>query len=45
MRQAHSRRGWRVDKTNHTDNIDAIVALCMALEARCETRAAFCLRR
>ena len=29
----HSRRGWRVDKTRRADNIDAIVALCMALDA------------
>jgi hypothetical protein len=29
----HSRRGWRLDKANRADNIDGIVALCMALEA------------
>jgi phage terminase large subunit-like protein len=29
----HSRRGWRLDKTARSDNIDAIIALCMALEA------------
>lgn len=28
----HSRRGWRVDKPTKETNIDAIVALCMALE-------------
>jgi phage terminase large subunit-like protein len=28
----HSRRGWRVDKANPRDNMDAVVALCMALE-------------
>lgn len=28
----HSRRGWRIDKTNRADNIDAIIALAMALE-------------
>jgi hypothetical protein len=27
------RRGGRIDKANRSDNIDAIVALCMALEA------------
>jgi hypothetical protein len=26
----HSRRGWRIDKANRADNIDAIVALCIA---------------
>jgi phage terminase large subunit-like protein len=29
----HSRRGWRIDKTQRADNIDAVIALCMALEA------------
>jgi phage terminase large subunit-like protein len=29
----HSRRGWRIDKANRGDNVDAVVALCMALEA------------
>ncbi|MEJ7894536.1 MAG: terminase TerL endonuclease subunit [Solirubrobacteraceae bacterium] len=28
----HSRRGWRVDKAGPRDNMDGIVALCMALE-------------
>lgn len=28
----HSRRGWRLDKANPRDNMDAMVALCMALE-------------
>jgi phage terminase large subunit-like protein len=28
----HSRRGWRIDKADRADNIDAIIALCMALE-------------
>jgi phage terminase large subunit-like protein len=28
----HSRRGWRIDKPTKETNIDAIVALCMALE-------------
>lgn len=28
----HGRRGWRLDKAARSDNIDAIVALCMALE-------------
>lgn len=28
----HSRRGWRLDKAGRSDNIDAVVALCMALE-------------
>ncbi|MEJ7787885.1 MAG: terminase TerL endonuclease subunit [Solirubrobacteraceae bacterium] len=28
----HSRRGWRIDKAGPRDNMDAIVALCMALE-------------
>jgi phage terminase large subunit-like protein len=29
----HGRRGWRIDKAARADNVDAIVALCMALEA------------
>jgi len=29
----HSRRGWRLDKSQRSDNIDAIIAMCMALEA------------
>ena len=33
----HSRRGWRLDKPSKETNIDAIVALCMALE-RCENQ-------
>ena len=28
----HSRRGWRIDKTARSDNIDAIIALCMVLD-------------
>lgn len=28
----HSRRGWRIDKVERADNIDAIVALAMSLE-------------
>lgn len=28
----HSRRGWRLDKATRSDNIDAMIALCMALE-------------
>jgi phage terminase large subunit-like protein len=28
----HSRRGWRIDKANRADTVDAIIALCMALE-------------
>lgn len=28
----HSRRGWRLDKTSRGDNIDAVVALAMAVE-------------
>ena len=28
----HSRRGWRLDKSERADNIDGIVALCMALD-------------
>jgi len=28
----HSRRGWRIDKPNPRANIDAIIALCMAVE-------------
>ena len=33
----HSRRGWRIDKPTRETNIDAIIALCMALE-RCEDK-------
>jgi phage terminase large subunit-like protein len=29
----HSRRGWRIDKPSKSTHIDAIVALCMALDA------------
>jgi phage terminase large subunit-like protein len=29
----HSRRGWRLDKSQRSDNIDAIIALAMAVEA------------
>jgi phage terminase large subunit-like protein len=29
----HSRRGWRIDKTNRSDNVDGVVALAMALDA------------
>jgi phage terminase large subunit-like protein len=28
----HSRRGWRIDKLQRADNIDAVISLCMALE-------------
>jgi hypothetical protein len=28
----HSRRGWRIDKPNPRANIDAVIALCMAVE-------------
>jgi hypothetical protein len=28
----HSRRGWRLDKSQRSDNIDGVVALCMALD-------------
>jgi phage terminase large subunit-like protein len=28
----HSRRGWRIDKASRADNIDAIIAICMAVE-------------
>jgi phage terminase large subunit-like protein len=28
----HSRRGWRIDKPQRADNIDAVISLCMALE-------------
>jgi phage terminase large subunit-like protein len=28
----HNRRGWRIDKPNPRANIDAIIALCMAVE-------------
>lgn len=29
----HSRRGWRIDRAHRSDNVDGIIALCMALEA------------
>jgi hypothetical protein len=29
----HSRRGWRIDKAQRSDNIDAVIAMCMALDA------------
>jgi len=28
----HGRRGWRIDKANRQDKIDAVVALAMALD-------------
>jgi len=28
----HSRRGWRIEKPNPRTNIDAMIALAMALE-------------
>ncbi|MET0507947.1 MAG: terminase TerL endonuclease subunit, partial [Burkholderiaceae bacterium] len=28
----HGRRGWRIDRANRSDKIDAVVALCMALD-------------
>src|SRR5688572_2163475 len=28
----HSRRGWHIDKPNPRTNIDAVIALCMAVE-------------
>jgi phage terminase large subunit-like protein len=28
----HGRRGWRVDKANRSDKIDAVVALAMSLD-------------
>jgi phage terminase large subunit-like protein len=28
----HSRRGWRIDKLQRSDNNDAVIAMCMALE-------------
>ena len=33
----HSRRGWRIDKPNARSNIDAVIALAMAVE-RAEER-------
>ena len=33
----HGRRGWRIDKAGRADKIDAVVALCMALD-RTENR-------
>ena len=35
----HGRRGWRIDKANRADKIDAVVALAMALD-RAENRPA-----
>ena len=35
--QRHSRRGWRFDKPDRASPMDAVVALCMALE-RAEAR-------
>ena len=35
----HGRRGWRPDKANRSDKIDAVVALAMALD-RLESRPA-----
>jgi len=29
----HSRRGWRIDKSQRSDNIDAVIAICMALDS------------
>jgi phage terminase large subunit-like protein len=29
----HFRRGWRIDKPNPRTHVDAIIALCMAVEA------------
>ncbi len=28
----HSGRGWRIDKASRSDNVDAIVAMAMALD-------------
>lgn len=28
----HSRRGWQIDKLQRSDNVDAIIAMCMAVE-------------
>ena len=28
----HTRRGWRIDKAERSENIDAVIALCMAVE-------------
>jgi hypothetical protein len=33
----HGRRGWRIDKANWADKIDAVIALAMALD-RLENR-------
>jgi phage terminase large subunit-like protein len=33
----HGRRGWRIDKANRSDKIDAVVALAMAVD-RLENR-------
>ena len=35
----HSRRGWRIDKPNPRANIDAVIALAMAVERAQEQRA------
>jgi phage terminase large subunit-like protein len=35
----HGRRGWRIDKANRSDKIDATVAMCMAID-RLEDRPA-----
>ena len=37
----HSRRGWRLDKSQRSDNIDAVIALTMAVEAAEEKPAEF----
>jgi phage terminase large subunit-like protein len=28
----HGRRGWRIDKANRSDKVDAVIALCMAVD-------------
>jgi hypothetical protein len=35
----HNRGGWRIDKPNPRANIDAVIALAMAVERRAEARA------
>jgi hypothetical protein len=30
----HSRRGWRVHKTNQSDSLGAVIALCLPSNAR-----------
>jgi hypothetical protein len=35
----HGRRGWRLDKANRADHIDAVIALAMAVD-RVENRPA-----